>query len=164
MAAANELTWDTAAEDGGARRPSLEDLGGAALEDDENDPPPDTGEMHYALMDNQVIKQAQATAKVAPGAIVSVTFSGSTPSITKAKGPGGAIATTTFTPTDNGVGDTSITHAAGALPPQDCEPEGTVNGATPGMISVRSISNGVRVVTKDKDGNAVDLPFTVRFN
>lgn len=164
MAASTVLTFDVEPADGGARRPALADVGGAILQNDATHPPTSDGLMPYDDMLNEWQRQIQAQGKVAPGAIVSVAFTAGAPYILSAKGPGSAIDTAFFTPTDNGTGDTSITHVASTVPPQDCQPEASINGSTPGMIAARTIANGVRVVTYDAAGAPANLPFTCRFN
>lgn len=113
MPATNLLTYD----DTPPVRPALEDLGGAAKENDPNFPPI-PGVMPMAEEDNQKTQQIAAFAKVVPLAILTVTFAAGTPSIANVKALGTNVTAASFTVVDNGDGDTTIWWASGTvLPP-----------------------------------------------
>lgn len=163
MSAAEEFTYDRAVIDGGAARPLIDDLGGQDWQDDAEYPPPRNGEDLYADAVKQVWQQVAAAHRVLPSAVISVTFSVGVPSIVKVRCCSAVLTSSDFTVTDNGTGDTSITWPAGALPPQDAEPEVSANW-TPCLIEAHSITNGVRIISTDSTNTAVNAPFTVRIN
>jgi len=157
-------TWDITGGSGGPRRPSLEDVGGATLVDDDEDPP-DPETMPYAAQLNQLQMQASAQGKVCDFIAFSVQFSGGTPSIAAVTAPGTDIVIGTLSPTDFGVGNTRITWPANTFPPPLLKPTGTINedvGELVG-ISVVPITGGVEVRTYRATGGAADLAFTVRY-
>lgn len=164
MSAADTLTFDILAVDGGARRPSLADVGGGTHVDDATYPPPKTGEDLYADEVNQWAQLIQAMGRVCPLVILSVTFSGGTPSIATCQAPGTNVVAGTFTVTDNSTGNTSISFTATDLPPVTTV-TAALNGTTVGMAPAASktSSTSIRVVTKDASNVAADLPFTVMF-
>lgn len=163
MSSPDTLTWDLLVADGGARRPSLDDVGGAVLIDDPDDPPPVDGEDIYAAMGNQWAGQIQAIGKTVFSVAISVTFSGSTPSIAGIMATGTNVDASAFTVTDNGVGDTTLSWTSGDLPPMTCSPMASLNGTTPALAPAASkpTATSIRIVTKDASNVAADLPFTV---
>lgn len=163
MSAAEEFTYDRAVIDGGAARPSIDDLGGEDWQDDADYPPPRNGEDLYADAVKQVWQQVAAAHRVLPSAIISVTFSVGVPSIASVRCCSAVLTPADFTVTDNGTGDTSITWAAGKLPPTEAEPEVSANW-TPCFIEAHNIVNGVQVISKDSTNTAVNANFTVRIN
>lgn len=162
MAAAETLTWDIEAADGGPRRPSLEDVGGATLEDDADDPP-DPQTMPYAAQLNQLQKQAAAVGKVVPFVAYSVHFASGTPSVVASTMPRSSVPV--FTPSHPGAGDTTITWPAGTFPPATLQPIAVLNqdvGELVGITAVQ-VTNGVRVRTYRATGGAADLDYTVLY-
>lgn len=160
--ASPELTWDIAPEDGGARRPSLQDVGGATVM--EVAPYPDKASMIYADQINELQRQVAAQGKVADAARISVHYASGTPNITGATGPGTAVVPGLFTVTDNGTGDTSITWPDGTLPipTPGLQPSATINSVGAFSLSAAYVTNGVRVRTyTSSTGSAVDADFTV---
>ena len=96
------------------RRPSLEDMGGGAFENDtEFAPSPGDPSAHDV---NQMAKQCVALAALSAAVAIHVTFSGGTPSISSVQAVRSDLVAASFTVTDNGAGDTSITHTGGLLP------------------------------------------------
>ena len=155
------LTWDLEAADGGPRRPSLEDMGGATLEDDTGRPP-DRRRMPYAAQLNQVQKQAAAVGAVVESLALSVEFSGSTPAVVAFTCPRTGLEIADFTVTPNGTGDTTITWPADTFPPELARPEVSINQDIGEMVAptVEPVTNGVRVRTYRASG-AVNVHFTV---
>lgn len=156
------LTWDIDVSDGGARRPSLGDVGGAVVEDEA--PLPDKGSMIYGALINQLQKQVAAQGAVADAARISVHFASGTPSVIGATGPGTAVVPGLFSVTDNGTGDTTLTWAAGMLPipTPGIQPGATINAVGAFAISAVYVTNGVRVRTyTSSTGAAADADFTV---
>lgn len=150
-------TWEIV---GTPRRPSLADLGGGAFVDDATYPP-DPGTMPSAAMENQNEFQVAAVAKVMPACVICVKITAGTPSINKFSAPSGLVITGTFTVTDNGTGDTSVTWPANTFPALTFDSFGGINGATIGQMSVQDIANGIRVRTANAAGVATDLNWTV---
>jgi hypothetical protein len=165
VTAPEELTWDIAAEDGGPRRPSLEDLGNATLEDDAKEPP-DPETMPYAAQLNQWAKQLEALAAVVPFVAFSVEFSGGAPAVVAVTCPRrSGVDLDTFTPTDNADGDTTITWPAGTFPPPLLRPFVVLNGnpSVRTTIAAEAVANGVRVRSRGATDALVDNNFSVLY-
>jgi hypothetical protein len=158
--ALEELSWDLEAADGGPRRPSLEDMGGATLVDD-TEFEPDRSRMPYAAQLNQLQKQASAQGQVVESLVLSVEFSGGAPAVVAFTCPRTGMGIDDFTVTDNGTGDTTITWPADTFPPELTRPELTINQDIGAIVggTVVAVTNGVRVRTYQAAG-AVDLHFT----
>jgi hypothetical protein len=156
MSASTTNTWDIAT----ARRPSLDDVGGAVLIDD-SDNPPDPNTMPYAAQLNQLQYQAQALAKVAAVAILDVVNSG-TASLSRFTAPGTNVITGSFTLNRTSAGIVDITWAAGALPvaAANAVAQMTTDAAWCAPVTV-AITNGVRVKTRNQAGTLTDGNFTV---
>ncbi len=166
MAAEEILTWDVAAVDGGARRPSIADVGDALLEDDPAHPPPNDGTHLYAKMVNQWAKQIAALGRTASSVRMTIAFDGGgVPFIDRLEAAGTLIVTSTFTLTDNGNGDTTIAWDPGDLPAITCEPiagiVGTGNFLTPTVEVVSATS--IRVRTPNSSGTLTNQRVTIRF-
>lgn len=168
MVAAATNTWDMTPPDG-PRRPSLEDVGGAVLVDET--PAPDPATMLYADQQNQLQHQAAAAGKMMAIARISIAFAAGAPSVVAFQVPGNNVVLGTFTVTDNGVGDTSITWPANTFPPTGCRPEVSINydPAAPPADAASApmagyITNGVRVVTRNHANAPADYDFTVAIN
>ncbi len=152
-----ELTWDIDP----PRRPSLADLGNATLQDHASKPP-SKATMPYADQMNQWAKQEERLAAMTEACGISVTFSGSDPSVSQFI----AMRTTTvigdFTVTDNGTGDTTITWPANTFPTSALGPTASLNDTTVGGgYTVSLVANGVRVITWTGAATPADRPFTV---
>lgn len=160
-----ELTWDIA---GDARRPSLEDVGGANLVNDEDEgglyvPPTDGSEVEATWL-NQVQKQVAAVAGCAFSAKMTVDFSAGTPGIVALMTPGGDVVPGSFTLTDSAAGNTLIAWTAGVLPAMICDPDATVNADSDTTISAIPVSaTSIRVKTRTA-GVLADARFTVTIN
>lgn len=106
-----ESTWEIP---GAARRPGIDDFGGA--QDVDQDPaPPDT--QWSAGKSNFGQRNGAAMAGVVPSAIVWWSFSGATPQIDEIKACSGLLTIASFTPTLIGTGQLRIAWTAGDLPP-----------------------------------------------
>lgn len=163
MAVPADLTWDLAVGDGGPQRPTLAAMGEAALVDDA-DYPPVAPTMPTSLMLNQWQRQLAAQGKVIAALVVSIRFSGGTPSVYKFTTPGDTMVLGDLTVTDNGTGDTTIAWPSNMLPVSVAEPVVGVNGSTPGQASAEMpTATSVRVRTNNA-GVAADLAFTVRID
>jgi hypothetical protein len=168
MAAPSFLTFDGGTGDAGPelpRRPSTDDLGGDDKQDN-NENPPDDVEHFTAGGWNQIVKVLSALARTAAACKIEVRFSGGAPVIQRVSALGSAITTATFTPTDNGMGDTTITWPADTFPPHVCSPTGlTLFSSSTNVVDghVEEVTNGIRVRTKS-GGAAADIPFTIEIN
>lgn len=161
MSATGTLPWDLTPAEDGPRRGSVEDYGGATLEDE--DPAPDKATMLYADLCNGLQRGVAAHDRAVFAVGIGVHFTGSTPAITQVTGPGEAASIgTSFTVTDNGTGDTTITWPAGTFPPSVLPPMVARNGGVVGGgIDVVAVTNGVRVRTWNGSNAGTDYDFTV---
>lgn len=154
LTAPNDLTWDITP----PRRPSLQDCGEALHENDTAYPP--TGPIEpYAEELNQWAKQISRMGGVVPAAILYVTFAGGNPGVTQFVAMPTGVTLSTFTLTDNGPGDTSITWPAGTFPTSVMWPSATIADDTAHIICALRISNGVRVKTRNLAGGSEDSDF-----
>jgi hypothetical protein len=142
------------------RRPTVDDVGGAACEDDQ-DYPPDPN-MPDANSWNQIGKLAACLPQVCPVAVISVTFSGGAPIVSYFAAPNLNLTSGDITPTDNGTGDTTLEWAADTFPPRNLNPAGmTLNESTAvERVSVVPGTNSVRVRTLNGAGAGVDCAFS----
>lgn len=159
MAAEETLTWEIPIGDGGARRPTIADLGGADFVDDDDYPPPRDGSEPYATEYNQSKKQIRAVASVAPSAILTVDFAAGVPFVDKLMAPSSTLTTGDFTITDGGPGLTTIEWSAGALPEIVCDPLVTANGN--GAANAEVMGSTEILVRTFAGGVAADVRFTV---
>jgi hypothetical protein len=137
-------------------RPSIEHLGGEAMEDYPGEPvDPDHG--LPANAENQRNQVAARLAALTPYLSFSVEFP-SGPDVVDQQQARSSNAT--LTPNSTGTGVTEITWPANSFPPAVVKPKAYLN-AGPGMIWAEPISNGVRVHTYNSAGAAADLAFTV---
>jgi hypothetical protein len=158
------LTWDLLPADGGPRRASLADMGGATVEDE--DPLPDEATMIHGGMLNRLQRQVAAHEKAVIAVGFTVTFSAGTPSIAQVTGPPAAAVVGTFTVVDNGVGDTTIRWPVDTLPPSVLGPMSSLNSLTAGngigcVLGTFGGLPGVRVTTWDATNAPADVNFTV---
>lgn len=162
MTIPNYFTWD--GDPGNSVlpfRPSTDDLGGDNLRDDLVEPPVE-GEMPTAGGWNQRAMQVAALAAMTPAAKVYVKITASVPAVQAVIAPGSGIIPGTFTPTDNGTGDTTLTWPAGTFPGSAMPPEGSLigsGGSTPTLIA-QPLTHAVRVRTQ-LAGAATDIDFVV---
>lgn len=126
MAAAERYTFDPVVELGTvtnpAARPSIEDIGGARLEDDTAHPPDMGGRMMNRLMANQWQRQIAGFGRMIGSARLTVDFSAGVPFIAKLTTMSDILVIGDFTVTDGGTGITTIAWASGKLPPLECDP------------------------------------------
>lgn len=160
------LTWDGDSANGvPPRRPSVVDAGGDQKQDD-SAYPPDPIEHPTAPGWNQKAKQIPALARVAPVCKLGVGFNSGAPFVSHCASPGTNVFTSTFTVTDNGTGDTTITWPAGTFPASVCPPTGLTLVSSSTSVSaahVEQVTNGIRVRTF-LGGSAADVPFTIEIN
>jgi len=153
-------------EDGGVRRPGIDDVGGGAKEDDA-DFPPNPVTMPTAADANQAAFQIVALGAMTPIVSFSVTFSVDTPSIAYFASVRTDLVVGDFTVVDNGNGDTTIHWAAGTFPQRSREPGGlTINSDADNRGSrayaySSGATRGVRVKTLNGSATATDLDFSV---
>lgn len=96
-------------------RPSLDDLGGADLEDDQEYPPdPETDPTAAAW--NQRARVHSAHAKVVPVMLLSVRFVAGAPTVEDFSSTSSTLVAGDLVITDNGDGDTSVAVPADTLP------------------------------------------------
>lgn len=121
MPSSNTLTYDQDP----PHRPDLTELGGGAKENHAKRPPnPVT--MATAEDFNQLTKQVEAFARVAPLARLWVRFNAGTPSVHSVQALGSAVVIGDFTVVDNGDGDTTISWTTG------------VGGKLPAAVGVKA--------------------------
>lgn len=172
MAASETLVFDIAAVDGGARRPSLDDVGSAILEDKAGTKaPPQDGKHLYKNMCNQWQLLLAALGRTAHPVIITVGFSGGTPFIDKIQAAGTNVVSADFTLVDNGVGSTSIQWTGTTLPAPTCDPLlslSSVGVHCGGAILTLNATPGVHDITVrttvGATGAAADVRFTVAIN
>ena len=163
MTAPEDLTWDIALVDGGARRPSLEDCGGADVEND--DPPPDETSELTALKCNQWSRQIAAMGRMLPSAGVGIRFNAGVPVIYQATGPGEqVVAEDFFTVVDVLTGHTEIRWDEGTLPIPILPPVVSRNTMSAGSEAAEYIVEsdvivGVSVMTWDGTNTLADHDF-----
>lgn len=152
---------DLTADDGGPRRGSLQDFGGATIENE--DPLPDEATMPCADMLNGLQRAAAAHEKAVFSVGISVTFDGSgAPVVSQVTGPSEAAILTTITPHDDGTGNTSLTWPANTFPASILGPTVTLNEDVAALAPVALlIANGVRVKTRNDAGVLTNIAFTV---
>jgi hypothetical protein len=142
--------------------PSVENLGGESKENDPSEPP-DPITMPDARDFNVNTRVTSAHGRVTPAMVLSVMFSGGTPSVYAVTYKNVSLDSGNLTLTDNGVGDTSIEWNADVFPVHGVRPVGlTMNEInTVERSSAVPITNGVRVYTRDGSGSGVDTDFSV---
>lgn len=161
MAAEPTLTWDIDPVDGGARRPTLNDLGGADFQDDEDYPPPRDGSEPYADEYNATKRTAAAVARVVPNAIVTVDFAAGTPFIDKLMTASAELVSGDFVLVDTGTGETKITWTTGALPEIVCDPMVSTNGGGDNYADAVVVAPNEIAIFTFAAGVAADVRFTV---
>jgi hypothetical protein len=172
MAANPVNTWEILPASGGAHRPSLADMGGAALANDTSNPPVGDGTQPTDAMLNQGQYQAYAQGQTAHSARITVKFS-SGPVIDRLQTCSSLLSSANFTLTRTaggaGAGDVTIDWLTGVLPPLICDPMVTINDVTqltanaPLVQVVASPPAGhvqIRIVTP-LAGTPTDMRFTV---
>lgn len=118
MSSSNTLTFDQSP----PRRPTLDDFGGGAKENDPADPPnPVT--MLTATDENQGEKFMAAAGRVLPLVTIFITITAGVPAVSSVQAMGSAVTTGSFNVVDNGDGDTTVWWAASLLPSVGGGPE-----------------------------------------
>lgn len=142
------------------RRPTIGDLDGGQLVDDPEFPP-DPGDPSAGAA-NQRDMLLVAQQGMAEHTKLYITFSGGTPTKTGIRSLRDDLTTADFTVTDNGAGDTSITHTGGKLPADAWPAESKVVGNSGDATdNVELITNGWRVRTR-VGGTLADVPFVLK--
>ena len=147
-----------------AHRPSLENVGGAAKEDDQAYPP-DPITMPTADDWNQLVQLVAYYSKVIPVCTVTVSFSAGAPVFSFFQALDPNLSSTDLTLTDNGNGDTSITWDAGDFPTRNLYPSGLTLNADAAIDEhfATPIANGIRVYTQS-GGVGTNCAFTVNIH
>src|SRR6478736_5325268 len=160
MSAPEFCVFDGGIGDEGAeppRRPTTDDLGGDAKQDNYEFPPDDV-EHFTAGGWNQLVKVAKALSKTAALCKLELGFDAGAPFVAAAPALSGNVTLATFTVTDNGTGDTTVTWPANTFPPAACAPTGlTLLSSLTAVLDghVERVTNGIRVRTKSA-GSAAD--------
>lgn len=160
MAAAEDLVFALAS----PRRPTADDVD-ATLEDD-GVYPPATG-MPYADQLNQGLKLARACGLMIYVAKIEVHFAAGTPSVYGVNAANDSIVPGTFTVTDNGSGDTTITWPADTFPIATLSPTASVVDTSHGswlQPTCSTVTNGVRVKTRNSATTLADVNFIVKLD
>jgi hypothetical protein len=147
------------------RRPSVDDAGGDQKVDDAAYPP-DPKEHATAAGWNQQSMQIAAMAKVVGACKLEVRFNAGVPFLQRVSAPGNNVLLETFTVTDNGTGDTTITWPAYTFPEHICSPTGlTLFSNSTSVVAghVEEVTDGIRVRTFVA-GVASNVPFTITIN
>jgi hypothetical protein len=157
-------TWDVVSPDT-VRRATQSDLI-TALKVDDVYAPPNIVEDPCAIEYNQFALQLASLNKTVPALVVSVTFTGGTPSVEYFSSPSGILVVGDLTVTDNGTGDTTVAWPSGKLPAPITHPLVSANhtGAC-GVTAYAPTATSVRVITvatpSGGANSAADAPFTV---
>lgn len=121
MTASPTFTWHGTPSEP-ARRPSLAELGGDAMEDDVTDPPEYDGTMLYAAQMNERGRAIRGANATCPSAVLYIRFNAGAPLVDDVITVDDALATGDFVLTDNGDGDTTIEWLTYKLPPLSVRP------------------------------------------
>lgn len=155
-----------------ARRPSLDDVGGAVMADKPTAPPAQDGSHPSAKMFNRLQELAASFGLVVPSVVMSVRFDGGEPVLDNMIAPGTLLQAADFTLIDNGDGDTIVRWFGTKLPTPALSPIATANDDGTHTIGARLFLNydpdedigahAVIVVTKvGTSGAAADVAFTL---
>lgn len=151
--------------DGGSnvpRRPSLDDLGGAAYQDFV--PLPDETTMPSSAMENQNEMVLHGVTKLMDIAKIYVTFPGGVPTKTTVVGAGDIFSTSDVTLTDNGNGDTTVAIGTNALPTEVFPPDVRLVPPTVDVWTYALYKTaGHWAVATFKSGVLTDCPFVIEF-
>lgn len=128
MTAPSTSCWDMVEDDGGARRPTLEDLGGAELEDAAgSDAPPRDGSELYADMVNQNHSAIAGACRTVPLLTFTLRFVAGAPEIASFQCVREDFEVANLTLADAGNGNTTVAWDDWRLPPMTCDPHLTIN-------------------------------------
>ena len=142
------------------RRGSLQDFGGATVENE--DPLPDEATMLSADLCNGLQRAVAAHEKAVFTLGITVTFPATTPVVSQVTGGPEAATIVTITPNDNGLGDTTLSWPAGTFAASILGPMVSLNdGTVGGGATAELVANGVRVKTWTGASTPADRPFTV---
>ena len=144
MSSSDTLTYDQTP----PHRPGIDELGGGAKTNGLPEPDPVT--MLRAEDVNQLSQQAAAVGRVMPVALLQVDVSGIVYGATALACAPTGMTTSDFNLVRNGAGDVTITWTADLLPSPAARPRVSVQGSTPLLTAVQSVSAvscRVRMVT-----------------
>jgi hypothetical protein len=157
MTASSTLTYDQAP----PRRPTVNDLGGGAKENDAANPP-DPVRMPTAEDANQTAKQVAAIGGIVPMVSISVRYDGSNnPYVYKRSSLRQDINWDQITVFEDALGEVFVEWTSGIIPEPVLEPKAYLNGGTVGMISSARVGDAVKVYTRNALNAAARLPFTL---
>lgn len=165
MAAPATLTWDLTAPDGGPRRPSLGDIGGAGLADKAGHAPPRDGSHLYADMVNQWQRQLYALAKMAPLVRLVVGNTG-VPFIGDLVSPRENLVIGDFTVASGGTGIVDISWAAGVLPTKGYALFGCPHYQASTDVAIAVVHNGANAIQVRTTANnaLINITFSVEIH
>jgi len=144
------------------RRPTEDDFGGAAKENDAQFPP-NALTMPTAEEWNEKVRMLAAAWRVTPVAVVPVTFIAGAPTVGTPQCGNPALTSATFTPTDVGPGETTIAWPAGTFPSATVPPKAFID-AVAGIWFAPIVVPGVDSVTiktYDSTSTPGDADFTL---
>lgn len=145
------------------RRPTEDDFGGTERVDDALFPPnPVT--MPTAADYNERGRMLAAVWRMAPVAILPMTFIAGAPTKGTPQSGNPALTSATFTVVDNAAGDTTITWPADTFPAAVRPPQAEVDDPAHGSWlhpTCEPVTNGVRVKTRNSAGVLADVGFTL---
>lgn len=143
-----------------ARRPTVEDLGGAQKID--GPVPPNAVTMCTAHDLNEFGLVGAGVAGVCPLAIIVVAQAAGAYTIQSVRAPGSNVIAGTFTPTKNGTGDITVAWTAGALPGTVAIDASLQSGAGDyGHEDTLPSATSARIKIKDHTDTAQDSGFTL---
>jgi hypothetical protein len=146
------------------RRPTIEDLGGEAKENDAKFPPNPVTQP-TAEDWNEKVRMLAAAWRTVPVAVIPVTFVAGVPTIGDVQCGNPALVAGDFTPTDHGGtgGDTTIAWAADTFPAAICPAVVEINMTTGNWFVPIKIpgTNEIRIQTPDSTSTLADADFTL---
>ena len=143
------------------RRPGIQDVGGAAFVDDQAYPP-DPTTFPSAKDENQKEWLIVGLAAVAPVAVLTIDLTSGNPVLASLATMSQVVVPATFTLTDNGNGDTTISWPAGTFPPSYGRPRITLDSDGAFLAPTYVLStNSLRVKTRNSAGTLTNASFTL---
>lgn len=143
------------------RRPTNEDFGGTGKLNDAKYPPNPVTQP-TAEDWNEFVRMIAAAWRVNPIALIPVTFSGGTPTIGTPSCGNPDLVAGSFSKTDHGPGDTTISWAANTFPSSIVPPMAFITSSGIWFQpDPQPVSNGVRVKTYDSTSTLTDANFVL---
>jgi hypothetical protein len=159
MTIPEESTWEIS---GDARRPTLADVGGAELLNEENYEPATDGTEPTAEMLNQGQYQAHAVGRVVPSCLLTIDFVAGVPTIITVQAANPNLDASDFTVTDTATGNTLVAWTTGTLPAMGVDPMLSLGADgvkyTGNCVAVSATSFRVKTYS---DGVLTNIRFTV---